>query len=200
LRLTAIAESRYVLTVKIHLATFLALCFLLAISQWGHAGNETTDNRWPKYVEGTTFAIDPPDEVEVLDLIRVAQKPDLSKAMQGLRMEWHGKIALKDDDDYLYLFDSSFRMIPGTTSRVLVLLDMRRHFKTWAKFNANVEAYFGYGTIVQEQKGTNTYLITVNTSGQHNGLNGALFFEKYAIFPNRIEKRGENTELTVIPD
>jgi hypothetical protein len=179
----------------------LALCLALLGSLTGRtSASETVDNRLPKSAVGVVFHIAPPDEVEVLQLIRDAQKPGLSKAMHGLRMEWHGQISLKDADYYLYLFDSVSRINPGTTQRVLVLLDLRRHLKTWAVFDANLDAFFGYGAIVQQTGGPKTYFITVNSTDWFSHFHNALFFEKYAIFPDRIEKLGEGLELTALKD
>ncbi len=133
-------------------------------------------------------------------LIRSAQKPDLVKALQGTRMVWHGRISLKDADYYLYVFDSTGRIGPGSNPRVLILLDLRRRLKAWAPFEGQSDASFGYASIVQQQDGPKTYLVTVNPSEQLGYLKGALFFEKYAIFPDRIEKLGEGLELTKIKD
>ena len=49
---------------------------LLMASLSARAQSDTKDNRLPKSAVGMVFPVTAPDEVEVLDLMRSAQKPD----------------------------------------------------------------------------------------------------------------------------
>lgn len=146
----------------------------------------------------------PRDEVEVLDAIENAQDHKLLKALtrpphsktwnSPMRLKWNRKIALKDADYVLCLFDATGRSEPGDNPRVLVLFSPDYKVLTWGVFTC--EPKFDYGTIINPIfSSPDTYFVTVNPSGRNGGH---LWFEKYRITATLIEKLGEGPEITKI--
>ena len=54
-------------------------------------------------------------------------------------MVWHEQISLKDADYFLYVFDTTGRIGPGSNPRVLGLFDLRDHLKAWAQFEGQAD-------------------------------------------------------------
>ncbi|MEO6052979.1 MAG: hypothetical protein ABIP97_03110 [Chthoniobacterales bacterium] len=161
------------------------------------------DNRNPKPVTALSFSMY--DEVHVLGAINHYGNQDLLKALGlrpdskywlgQLRMVWNQRISLKDADYVLCLFDPDGRVEPGHNPRVLVLFSLDYQIKTWGEFTC--EPGFAFGTIINQMHTPNTFFVTVNCSHRSGGR---LWFEKYRISSNRIEKLGEGPEVTQIKE
>ncbi len=172
----------------------------LAILLWCcPAGAQGFDNRLSKPV--TSFQIPLRDEVELRDVIDHSNDQKLIEAIRvaplgALRLKWNRRIALKDADYILCLFDSPGHIEPGDNPRVLVLFTLDYKIATWGAFTCGPA--FDYGAIINPIfSSPNTYFVTVNPSSRSGGH---LWFEKYRISPHQIEKLGEGAELTKIPE
>ncbi|MEO8206424.1 MAG: hypothetical protein ABI615_09605 [Chthoniobacterales bacterium] len=160
------------------------------------------DNREPKPVTVIPFSLH--DEIAVLGAINRSENQELLKALGlrpdskywvgQLRMVWNQRISLKDADYVLCLFDPDGRAEPGNNPRILILLSLDYHIKTWGEFTC--EPAFAFGTIINQMRAPNTFFVTVNVSSR----NGHLWFEKYRISSDRIEKLGEGPEVTQIKE
>jgi hypothetical protein len=118
----------------------------------------------------------------------------LTHSIKGFTLSFQQRIALRDADYILCLFDYPLRAF-GEAPRVLVLLTPDYKLKTWGRFTCG--PFFGSGFIVNpSQQLNNTYFVTVNPEGR---FGGALFFEKYLISPKGIRKLGQGYEVTKIP-
>ena len=146
-----------------------------------------------------------PDAVEEVFLTELALRSkiasfhnqDLTRAFNArdLMLRWQRRVALKDADYILCLFDSSIRVEPGNNPRVLILLTPDYQLKSWGSFIC--EPSFASGHIINRLSQQHTYFVTVNSSGR---FGGTLSFEKYLISSNGIRKLGEANEITKIPD
>lgn len=154
------------------------------------------DNRDAKPVTGFAFSLY--DEVNTLKAINAWGDPGLWKALDWppvpgkasipMRLKWSQRISLKDADYVLCLFDSEGRVEPGNAPRVLILFTLGYQVKAWGTFTC--EPAFGYGTIINPP-GPETFFVTVNPSTRSGG---EIWFEKYRISPEKIEKLGEGFE------
>lgn len=159
-------------------------------------GRGEKDNRDPKPVTGFPFLLY--DEVDTLKAINAWGDPGLWKALEWppvpgkasipMRLKWSQRISLKDADYVLCVFDSEGRAEPGNAPRVLILFTLGYRVKTWGSFTC--EPGFEYGTIINPP-GPETFFVTVNPSFRSGG---ELWFEKYRISPEKIEKLGEGFE------
>ncbi len=110
-------------------------------------------------------------------------------------LKWQRRIALRDADYILCLFDSSMHAEPGNNPRVLILFTPDYQLKTWGRFTC--EPGFEYGCVVSPLGQPHTYFVTINPSSRHGGT---LFFEKYLIEAGGIRKLGQGSEIAKIPD
>lgn len=110
-------------------------------------------------------------------------------------LKWQRRIDLRGTDYILCLFDSSMHFMPGENPRVLMLFTPDYQLKTWGRFTC--EPSFDHGYVINRHEPQFTCFVTINPAYR---FGGALFFEKYLIDPEGIQKLGEGMELTKIPD
>ena len=146
----------------------------------------------PDYVEEVLLS-----EAALRAKIASFQNEDLTRSVAApfSTLKWQRRIALRDADYILCLFDSSTHSEPGDNPRALILLTPDYKLKTWGRFTC--APFFAYGSIVSPIHQPNTYFVTINPSGR---FGGTLFFEKYLIDASGIRKLGEGYEITKIPD
>lgn len=183
---------------------FATILLCVAFSAFASADE---DNRIKPLKLGYAIFSDPapmPDEATLCARISAIKNPDLQKALgmdasgtpsKFIDLKWQQRIALKDADYILCLFDSEARVQPGDNPRVLVLFTPGYKLKAWAKFTC--EPAFAFGTIVNRLNDPRTYFVTVNPATR---FGGELYFEKYLIAPGSITKLGEGFEITKIRD
>jgi hypothetical protein len=145
------------------------------------------------------------DESNLFDKIASFQNDDLTKALgrdipaksefRSLRLKWQKRIALRDADYILCLFDSTAHVEPGDNPRVLILFNLGYRLKTWGQFTC--APFFAFGSILNPISKPETYFVTVNPSGR---FGGELWFEKYLISADKITKLGGGCEVTKIPN
>jgi len=179
----------------------LASLIFLSVCAFAFAQESDHDNRFkPGLKVGDTIPDYVPEvyptQAELLTKIAGFHEEALTQALgQFMELKWIRRVALRDADYILCLFDSSVRVEPGDNPRVLLLLTPDYQLKTWGRFTN--EPSFASGHIVSPLHQTSTWFITVNSASRSGGT---LSFEKYLIEPGGIRRLGSSNELTKIPD
>jgi hypothetical protein len=175
-----------------HPRPLLLAVLLGALTTPANAG----DNRFKNYNAGDTI----PDpfvglsEEGVLAKIALAKDAKLNAALTGQKLLWQNQIDLVDVDVILCLFAFNWRSDPGPNHRTLVLFTTDYRLKAWGSFECHPS--FEFGTTYSPRKQTDTYFVTVNQGWPAESL----WFEKYRIISEKIERLGEGYELTKIPN
>jgi hypothetical protein len=179
----------------------LPLIALALLTLLGQADAQLDNRIKPGLKVGDTI----PDDVKEVFLtapelrakIATYHNDELTRSVDARQsdLKWQRRIALRDADYILCLFDSRIRNEPGDNPRVLILFTPDYQLKTWGRFTC--EPAFDYGCIVSPLSQPHTYFVTINPSGR---FGGTLWFEKYLIDPTGIRKLGEGNEITKIPD
>lgn len=178
-----------------------ALIALFTVAFWLPAQAQQDNRIKPGLKPGDVIPDDVPEvyptETALREKIANFHVEELTRALnqRSKRLMWERRIALRDADYILCLFDSEGRVEPGDNPRVLLLLTTDYQLKTWGRFIC--EPAFAYGCVINRLQQPNTYFVTINPSGR---FGGELFFEKYLIDPGGIRKLGEGYEVTKIPE